>query len=214
MPRTSLIPGMLIRKPINYIFRPLGILFIFPIGFLLVSKIIWNDAIPITLTAPNAFDNASTSCHSRSVFSHLTMTSERRCYPLLINFAHGCCKQAQKNNCLTGLQHGIQQCVMFNKRILDNNPKFVNRNKSILQQKRGAGYWLWKPYIIFQELYLARDGDIILYSDASVNFIANISHLIKLTEKQDIIAFRLIGWKVIVTFHHKSTGLHLVGFSE
>jgi hypothetical protein len=142
------------------------------------------------------------------------MTSERRCYPLLINFAHGCCKQAQKNNCLTGLQHGIQQCVVFNKRILDNNPKFVNRNKSSLQQKRGAGYWLWKPYIIFQELYLARDGDIILYSDASVNFIANISHLIKLTEKQDIIAFRLIGWKVIVTFHHKSTGLHLVGFSE
>jgi hypothetical protein len=142
------------------------------------------------------------------------MTSERRCYPLLINFAHGCCKQAQKNNCLTGLQHGIQQCVMFNKRILDNNPKFVNRNKSILQQKRGAGYWLWKPYIIFQELYLARDGDIILYSDASVNFIANISHLIKLTDKQDIIVFRLISWKVIVTFHYKSTGLHLVGFSE
>jgi hypothetical protein len=186
---------MLIRKPINYIFRPLGILSIFTIGFLLVSKIVWDDAIPTTLTAPNAFDNTSTSC-------------------LHINFAHGCCKRAQKHNCLTGLQHGIQQCIMFNKRILDNNPEFINRNKNILQRKRGAGYWLWKLFIIFQELHLARDGDIIVYSDASVNFIANISYLIKLTEKQDIIVFRLIGWKVIVTFHYRSTELHLVGFSE
>jgi hypothetical protein len=103
---------------------------------------------------------------------------------------------------------------MFNKRILDNNPDFVNRNKNILQQKRGAGYWLWKPYIIFQELYLARDGDIIVYSDASVNFIANISYLTKLTEKQDVIVFRLTGWKVIVIFHYKSIQLHPVGFSE
>jgi len=92
---------------------------------------------------------------------------------------------------------------MFNKRILDNSPGFVNRNKNILQRKRGAGYWLWKPYIIYQELYLARDGDIIVYSDASVNFVANISYLTKLTAKQDIIVFKLTGWKVRVTFYHK-----------
>jgi hypothetical protein len=92
---------------------------------------------------------------------------------------------------------------MFNKRILDSSPGFVNRNKNILQRKRGAGYWLWKPYIIYQELYLARDGDIIVYSDALVDFVANISYLTKLTEKQDIIVFNMAGSKVRVNFYHK-----------
>ena len=73
---------------------------------------------------------------------------------------------------------------------------FLRAIRDILERKRGAGYWLWKPYIIYHELYLASEGDIIIYSDAAVDFIANISHLIKLTEKQDIIVFKLTGWKV------------------
>jgi hypothetical protein len=92
---------------------------------------------------------------------------------------------------------------MFNKRSLNTNPTFVNRNKNILERKRGAGYWLWKPYLIFQELYLARDGDIIVYSDALVNFVANISYLIELTAKQDMIIFELTGFKVKVNFSYK-----------
>jgi hypothetical protein len=92
---------------------------------------------------------------------------------------------------------------MFNKLSLNTNPTFVNRNKNILERKRGAGYWLWKPYLIFQELYLALDGDIILYSDALVNFVANISYLIELTTKQDMIIFELTGFKVRVNFSYK-----------
>jgi hypothetical protein len=92
---------------------------------------------------------------------------------------------------------------MFNKLSLNTNPTFVNRNKNILERKRGAGYWLWKPYLIFQELYLALDGDIIVYSDALVNFVANISYLIELTTKQDMIIFELTGFKVRVNFSYK-----------
>jgi len=92
---------------------------------------------------------------------------------------------------------------MFNKLSLNTNPTFVNRNKNILERKRGAGYWLWKPYLIFQELYLARDGDIIVYSDALVNFVANISYLTELTAKQDMIIFELTGFKVKVNFSYK-----------
>jgi len=103
---------------------------------------------------------------------------------------------------------------MFNKQISDNSPDFVNRNKNILQRKRGAGYWLWKPYIICQELYLARDGDIIVYSDASVDFVANTSYLIKLTVKQDIIIFNLTGWNVRVIFYYKRTKLNLTSLAR
>jgi hypothetical protein len=85
---------------------------------------------------------------------------------------------------------------MLNKRVFDSDPRFADRNKNILQRKRGAGYWLWKPYIIYRELYAARDGDIIIYADAAVNVVANISHLTKLTSKQDIIVFKLRDWDV------------------
>ncbi|CAF1334692.1 unnamed protein product [Adineta ricciae] len=72
---------------------------------------------------------------------------------------------------------------------------FVSRNADILNRKRGAGYWLWKPFILLQELYLAQDGDIIVYSDAAVNFINNVSYLTQLTSNQDIVLFKLTGWK-------------------
>ena len=159
--------------------------------------VFYDESLPIQI-ALQTFHNTSNSCHS--VLTPLTSSSEQRCYPLLINFAHQCCRRSQRRNCLTGLQFGIQQCVMFNKLSLNTNPAFVNRNKNILDRQRGAGYWLWKPYFIFQELYLARDGDIIVYSDALVNFVANISYLVELTAKQDIIIFELTGFKVRLNF--------------
>ena len=136
----------------------------------------------------------SNSCQS-IVISGINAV-EQRCYPLLVNFADRCCQKAQKKNCLTGMQYGIKQCALYNKNSLNNNPTFVYRNRNLLNRKRGAGYWLWKPYIIFQELYYAREGDIIVYSDALVNFVANISHLTRLTDQQDIILFELTGFQV------------------
>ena len=169
---------------------------LFTFGFLIIKSLVSDSNLPSTFIAPDVIQNSSNSCHSRSIFIGGTKLQEQRCYPLLINFADGCCRRGQKSNCLTGLQHGVRQCLMLNKRTLERNPDFIARNKDILERKRGAGYWLWKPYIIYHELYLASEGDIIIYSDAAVDFIANISHLIKLTEKQDIIVFKLTGWKV------------------
>ncbi len=189
------------RKLIKNSARLLCILSIFAICFVVIVKIVLYDESLPTQIALQTFHKTSNSCHSVTI--PLTGSSEQRCYPLLINFAHQCCRREQRKNCLTGLQFGIQQCVMFNKRSLNTNPTFVNRNKNILERKRGAGYWLWKPYLIFQELYLARDGDIIVYSDALVNFVANISYLIELTAKQDMIIFELTGFKVKVNFSYK-----------
>ncbi|CAF3905893.1 unnamed protein product [Adineta steineri] len=114
------------------------------------------------------------------IHTYGTNMDQQRCYPLLINFAHRCCKHAQENNCLTGLKHGIRQCLMFKKEIVNTDPMFANRNKNILNRKRGAGYWLWKPFILLQELYLARDGDIIVYSDAAESSLTKRDALIVL----------------------------------
>ena len=162
-------------------------------GFVLMWELVLKDK-----TMPKSMFlepyNDSSSCHM--ITNHPTKMNRQRCYPLLINFAHGCCEDSQKNNCQTGLKHGIRQCLMFNKQIFDSDPIFASHNENILNRKRGAGYWLWKPYILLQELYLARDGDIVVYSDAAANFINNISHLTNLTQNQDIVIFRLFGWKV------------------
>lgn len=43
----------------------------------------------------------------------------------------------------------------------------------ILQNNRGYGYWLWKPYIILKTLNTMDNGDILLYLDSGCEIIAD-----------------------------------------
>lgn len=43
-------------------------------------------------------------------------------------------------------------------------------DKWIAKEKRGAGYWIWKPYIVSLELQKMKEGDILLYVDAGCSF--------------------------------------------
>lgn len=45
----------------------------------------------------------------------------------------------------------------------------------ILKHQRGAGYWLWKPFIILQELERLIENEILIYSDAGIEFIAPLN---------------------------------------
>jgi hypothetical protein len=42
---------------------------------------------------------------------------------------------------------------------------FYRENAGILEQRRGAGYWLWKPYILLETLRHVAPGDLVLYHD-------------------------------------------------
>ena len=69
----------------------------------------------------------------------------------------------------------------------DLEDAFCNKNKHILKEKRGAGYWVWKPYLILKTMSLASDGDVIVYCDVG-DFIYNdiydfINHKIKKDSK-------------------------------
>jgi hypothetical protein len=48
----------------------------------------------------------------------------------------------------------------------DLDSTFIQDNWEILRQSRGAGYWLWKPYIIKCELDYVKKDDFCLYLDA------------------------------------------------
>ena len=48
----------------------------------------------------------------------------------------------------------------------DLDEDFKERFKNILEQHRGGGYWIWKPYIINKHLEKMEEGDILIYLDA------------------------------------------------
>ena len=50
---------------------------------------------------------------------------------------------------------------------------FYAKNKFILDQPRGAGYWLWKPLIIKDALSTVGDGDYVFYVDSGAFYIHN-----------------------------------------
>jgi hypothetical protein len=58
----------------------------------------------------------------------------------------------------------------YTKDLLDE--QFKIKNKKILEQSRGCGYWLWKPYIIQKTLSLLQQDDIVFYIDSG-NLIIN-----------------------------------------
>jgi len=65
--------------------------------------------------------------------------------------------------------------IIFEKNDIDK--KFIEKNKSILNFRRGGGYWLWKPYIINETLKKINDDDIIFYVDSKYYFIEYFENL-------------------------------------
>ncbi len=63
--------------------------------------------------------------------------------------------------------------------------EFYNQNRTTLDQNRGAGYWLWKPYYILKALLQSNEGDFIVYADAGVEFVANPAPLFNLCIKEN-----------------------------
>ena len=60
----------------------------------------------------------------------------------------------------------------------DIDPVFREKNKDILNRKRGNGYWLWKPYFINKTMIEKLNyGDYLIYSDSGLLFM-NSSHLL------------------------------------
>lgn len=60
---------------------------------------------------------------------------------------------------------------------------YKDEHKNIFAYKRGAGLWLWKPFIIYQTLKSVNEGDWLFYSDAGVTFINNLHHLVECAER-------------------------------
>jgi hypothetical protein len=96
------------------------------------------------------------------------------------------CNQAQEFNIFTSITGYTENDLK------KDNIFWLKHENFIKQNKRGYGYWLWKPYLILKKLNEINDNDILLYLDAGCEL--NIGgkeyfteKLIKLTNDKKII---------------------------
>ena len=91
-----------------------------------------------------------------------------------MNYAHITHQKSRELNSRTGLEvGGFNQVKQYTYNTLDK--EFKEKNKNILSQRRGAGYWLWKPYVILDTLRRAKDGDMVFYCDAGCSFVGSFN---------------------------------------
>ena len=85
----------------------------------------------------------------------------------------------------------FNEVIAYKPEDIDN--EFYNKNKNILSQKKGGGFWLWKPYFIYKTLEKLNDGDYLFYADAGSFFLKSVDILIKELDKssQDIMGYEL-----------------------
>ena len=97
----------------------------------------------------------------------------------LCNYAHKRYTCSQRHNTQSGMTNGgISNTFEWGYDHLGND--FKEKNKEILAIEKGAGLWVWKPYIIWQSLKLIGDRDFLFYSDSGIVFLKNLSPLAKI----------------------------------
>lgn len=103
----------------------------------------------------------------------------------LVNFADSGFEHAQRLNAATALRRGGFDTVhRFSPK--DIEPTFLDTHGEILRQRRGSGYWLWKPHFIQRVLDSARDGDFVFDSDAGAMFIRKVDHFIAAIDRAEV----------------------------
>ena len=75
---------------------------------------------------------------------------------------------------------GFDKEIAFNPSNID--AKFFQKYRNILEQKKGGGYWLWKPYFILKTLNDLNEGDYFLCIGAKIEEERTISYYHRMIE--------------------------------
>jgi hypothetical protein len=82
-----------------------------------------------------------------------------------ITYGSGPFREAARNLASSAEQVGFKTACAYDLSILTNS-EFAHRNAEVLASTRGAGFWLWKPYLILRRLREIKKDEILIYSDA------------------------------------------------
>ena len=96
---------------------------------------------------------------------------------LLVNYATARFRPYQRLSSQTALRLGcIDRVIQCGPEDLDG--EFQRRNAHLLRERRGGGFWIWKPYLIQRELQNLHDGDVLVYADAGIFFTSSVAPVV------------------------------------
>lgn len=127
---------------------------------------------------------------------------------ILINYAHGQYVKSQKACSKSALDiGGFDKVIEYGYDDIDEN--FRKENAHILDQPRGVGYWVWKPYFILKTLHQINNDDILMYIDSGTLFIDSFNKFIDIckNDEKGVVLFQLVGhinqtWTKRDCFHY------------
>jgi len=102
----------------------------------------------------------------------------------LVTYASSDMSRSQQICIASALRHGAAKSWEYH----DVAPAFREKNASIFSQPRGAGYWLWKPYVVDHVLGQIPDGELLVYVDSGVEVLEDLSPLVDLLSR-DLLLF-------------------------
>jgi len=70
---------------------------------------------------------------------------------------------------------------------------FYKDNQSILDEDRGGGWWVWKPYVLFDSFSKVEENDYIIYCDCGDMVSPNIKSYVENTLSDDEFCLLLLG---------------------
>ncbi|CAB3989505.1 Hypothetical predicted protein [Paramuricea clavata] len=110
----------------------------------------------------------------------------------LLTYGQNCCELSKKR----AVNQGIDVGKLDYAEAVDLSHlsvPFQISHHNLLRHRKGAGYWLWKSYIILKTLLTKlNDGDLLVYHDAGAYLINDIGPLFKLCmdAKPNVLTFR------------------------
>ena len=103
---------------------------------------------------------------------------------MLITYGHNCCNGSKAR----AVEAAIDNAKMDYAEALDLSAvsaPFQIAHQQILRMSRGAGYWLWKPYVMLQALvHKLNDGDLLIYQDSGSYIHKDAGPLLRLCQDQ------------------------------
>jgi hypothetical protein len=109
---------------------------------------------------------------------------------ILINYAHLRFFKAQARQTESVKRWNcVDRVVNYGVQHLDAS--FVRKNSAILDEPRGAGFYLWKPFIILKTIVESSPGDLVLYVDSGAFFTDSPKRMFNLAEQVQIVIPRM-----------------------
>lgn len=108
---------------------------------------------------------------------------------------------AARFNLETAKLHGADRTILYTSKDIPLAYKLANWRlyyriyiKKIRPWWRGAGYWVWKSYIVMKTLEELSEGDILIYSDGGSVYVNDIKPILECVDRDqlNIMAFSLL----------------------